>query len=99
MYRNFITRQEGLDDEDWEEGSDMILSWLRRATPVKTGHLRDSWQDPQVGRTRMALGNDADYAPYVFEGTPKMAARDVVGEVQDMFDQWAMRKLMAKMRG
>lgn len=42
--------------------------------PVDTGRLRDSMQY-QVDIDSVAVGTDVEYAPYVHEGTYKMAAR------------------------
>lgn len=50
---------------------------LRANTPVKTGHLRDSWN---VMQTKKGLGitNNAKYAIYVEMGTKHMAGRHML---------------------
>lgn len=51
------------------------INELRKATPVDTGHLRDSWNIDFASPNNTIIDNRADYAAYVELGTDKMAPR------------------------
>ena len=48
---------------------------LQKATPVDTGHLRDSWKIGFHSPNNTIIENKAEYALYVENGTDKMAPR------------------------
>lgn len=81
MYRTILERPDGLSDGAWQRLAKSILGRLQDATPVRTGHLRDSW-DTSIDDDSVQAINTADYAKYVFEGTRNMSATDVAAEVK-----------------
>lgn len=51
------------------------LTELQKATPVDTGHLRDSWKIGFASPNNTIIENKAEYALFVENGTDKMAPR------------------------
>jgi hypothetical protein len=80
MFEFPIERPEGLTDEQWYALANRALSYIKSVTPVKTGKLRKGWQLGDLGPDGFTLQNDVDYAPYVNDGTDRMAPRDMTGQ-------------------
>lgn len=74
MFDVTIQRPEGLTSDQWEKIAEQIPQLLARATPVRTGHLKASWDEPNISSDSVHVTNSADYAKY--------AANDVQDEVQ-----------------
>lgn len=83
MYQQSVQRPPGLSDAEWDQRAGEAFREILDATPVKTGHLKSSWQKPTVTDTDMIVTNTADYSSFVFNGTSRMSARDAVQAGRD----------------
>lgn len=63
----------------WDEIGKMLEDDIKAATPVRTGHLRDS-NDYQVVDESLVLYNTADYATFVELGTIFQVAQPFIRE-------------------
>lgn len=70
-----------------EKAVDYMDNYLKPATPVKTGNLRDSWQIEQTDKNVKVL-TDVDYAHYVEYGTSTAAPRAFV---RSSYKEWYSR--------
>lgn len=55
--------------------ADFILSLIRLYVPVRTGWLRDSYQQESVSLLHIIVGSMVNYAVYQEYGTSRMAAQ------------------------
>ena len=51
---------------------------VKELTPVITGYLRSRWDLEKIGWMHYAIKNDARYAAFVENGTPKMRPRGML---------------------
>lgn len=71
-----------------DETTEAMVQVAKGATPVRTGHLRDSWSATPAKRTGEAhvhgsIQNDAEYAIFVDAGTSRMAGRHMSAQAID----------------
>ena len=80
MFEFPLTRPEGLTDRQWQAYVRRALQLIKSFTPVRTGRLQAGWQLGDLGGDKATIINDVPYAPYVNDGTPRMAPRDMTGQ-------------------
>lgn len=81
--------------EKWRNPRDLLAvigrvvnESIKRRTPVRTGHLRDSNYARVGTRNQLLIGNTAEYARFVEEGTRYMKGRHFQSQgIDDVYAQ------------
>jgi hypothetical protein len=77
-----LVRPTGITSSEWNKVANQALKVTRSVTPVDTGRLKSSLEvTNRTSRSITVTANEkvAPYAPYVNDGTPRMAPRDFTG--------------------
>ena len=67
--------------EELRKASASMIAELRAATPVDTGHARDSWSARVTGDNKVVVENSVDYIEHLNEGSSKQAPAHFVERI------------------
>jgi len=80
-FKELEKEQQKIISKELDTVTDTMVKELREATPVDTGHARDSWSKQKKSANLISIKNDASYIKRLNAGSSKQAPSYFIEDV------------------